>query len=71
MSHTTYTSFYTSSEPRRCDVECPAHARAYRKAVADEREECAKVLDDVAQEDPGMANHCRMLARRIRERETV
>lgn len=41
-------------------------------AVMAERERCAKVLEAKAQElyemrDPGMANHCRMLAREIRE----
>lgn len=39
--------------------------------VSAERERCARVLDDAAQDwnrirDPGMANHCRTMARKIR-----
>lgn len=47
-------------------------AAAIQSAIEAERERAAKVLDDRAQEynkirDPGMANHCRALARTIRK----
>lgn len=43
------------------------------EAVQHERDACADKLNDAAlrynkQRDPGMANHCRLLARTIRER---
>lgn len=60
---------HCEKEPVGCGCEDDA-----RRVMGLEREACAKVLDGKAQElrrirDPGMASHCQMLAKLIRERE--
>lgn len=54
------------------DDQYIALTRAIEEALEAERERCAKILDDAAQDwnrirDPGMANNARSYARKIRQ----